>query len=86
MGDKLAESVGRIDLGQRPAKATLAVHADDSQNVVSDVAPPLHLSTTFRYPEVLIPWAEADVRSIIPSPTDTSTVQFDNSISMCKSN
>ena len=30
--------------------ATLAVHADDPLNVVSDVAPPVHVSTTFRYP------------------------------------
>lgn len=63
MGDKLVEDAGRMDLSQRPAKGTLALHADASQNIVSDVAPPLHLSTTFRYPEVLIPWAEADVRS-----------------------
>lgn len=30
--------------------ATLAVHADDPLNVVTDVAPPVHVSTTFRYP------------------------------------
>ncbi|RMD39210.1 hypothetical protein DV735_g5919, partial [Chaetothyriales sp. CBS 134920] len=30
--------------------STLAVHADDVVNVVSDVAPPIHVSTTFRYP------------------------------------
>ena len=30
--------------------ATLAIHADDPLNVVSDVAPPVHVSTTFRYP------------------------------------
>ena len=41
--------------------ATLALHADDSINVVSDVAPPLHVSTTFRYasdPSVLVPAAD----------------------------
>lgn len=30
--------------------ATLAIHADDPINQVTDVAPPLHVSTTFRYP------------------------------------
>ncbi|KAJ5167146.1 Pyridoxal phosphate-dependent transferase major region subdomain 2 [Penicillium canariense] len=29
--------------------STLALHADDSLNLVTDVAPPIHLSTTFRY-------------------------------------
>ncbi|OJJ51738.1 hypothetical protein ASPZODRAFT_148962 [Penicilliopsis zonata CBS 506.65] len=31
--------------------STRALHADDPLNVVTDVAPPLHLSTTFRYPD-----------------------------------
>lgn len=38
--------------------ATQALHADDPLNRVTDVAPPIHLSTTFRYPnepENLIP-------------------------------
>lgn len=30
--------------------ATRALHADDSLNQVTDVAPPIHTSTTFRYP------------------------------------
>lgn len=30
--------------------ATQALHADDPLNLVTDVAPPIHLSTTFRYP------------------------------------
>ncbi|KAF2119572.1 Cys/Met metabolism PLP-dependent enzyme-domain-containing protein [Lophiotrema nucula] len=30
--------------------ATLAVHADDRVNVLTDVAPAIHTSTTFRYP------------------------------------
>ncbi|KAL1958804.1 hypothetical protein VTO42DRAFT_3641 [Malbranchea cinnamomea] len=59
MGDDLSRNVGRMDL-EHPAKATLALHADDELNVVSDVAPPLHLSTTFRYSDPLIPWAELD--------------------------
>lgn len=41
--------------------ATLALHADDDLNVVADVAPPFHLSTTFRYsnnPDNLEPWSD----------------------------
>ena len=30
--------------------STKALHADDTLNQVTDVAPPIHLSTTFRYP------------------------------------
>ncbi|OAX85111.1 hypothetical protein ACJ72_00524 [Emergomyces africanus] len=31
--------------------STRALHADDVLNLVTDVAPPIHLSTTFRYPD-----------------------------------
>lgn len=31
--------------------ATYGVHADDRINILTDVAPPIHTSTTFRYPE-----------------------------------
>ena len=30
--------------------STIAIHADDPLNLISDVAPPLHVSTTYRYP------------------------------------
>lgn len=30
--------------------STKALHADDTLNQVTDVAPPIHLSTIFRYP------------------------------------
>ena len=43
------------------------VHADDHLNDGRDVAPALHLSTTFRYdsdPENLVPWVERDVRPL----------------------
>lgn len=30
--------------------STLAIHADDSLALTADVAPPIHVSTTFRYP------------------------------------
>ncbi|KAI4173784.1 MAG: hypothetical protein LQ343_002787 [Gyalolechia ehrenbergii] len=41
---------------------TRAIHADDTLNTVRDVAPPLHVSTTFRYdtdPNDLIPASDA---------------------------
>lgn len=41
--------------------ATQAIHADDPLNVLSDVAPPIHVTTTFRYdrdPERLRPFHE----------------------------
>ncbi|OOQ83772.1 cystathionine beta-lyase [Penicillium brasilianum] len=40
--------------------STRSLHADDVLNIVSDVAPPMHLSTTFRYsddPSALVPAA-----------------------------
>ncbi|KAJ5734042.1 trans-sulfuration enzyme [Penicillium malachiteum] len=50
--------------------STRSLHADDVLNTVSDVAPPMHLSTTFRYsndPETLIPFADL---SEPPTPTN----------------
>ncbi|RAL04291.1 cystathionine gamma-synthase [Aspergillus ibericus CBS 121593] len=41
--------------------STRALHADDALNVVSDVAPPMHVATTFRYsdnPDDLVPVAD----------------------------
>ena len=41
-----------------------SIHADDFLNKGQDVAPPLHVSTTFRYnknPDALMPWTERDV-------------------------
>lgn len=43
--------------------ATLSLHADSEVNVVNDVAPPLHVATTFRYPDnpdELVPVADAE--------------------------
>lgn len=44
--------------------STRSLHADDALNIVTDVAPPLHLSTTFRYsndPSKLVAAADATV-------------------------
>jgi hypothetical protein len=45
--------------------STKALHADDVLNLVTDVAPPIHLSTTFRYPndpDQLVPSEDPVVR------------------------
>ncbi|EER42951.1 cystathionine gamma-synthase [Histoplasma capsulatum var. duboisii H88] len=50
--------------------ATLALHADDDLNVVADVAPPFHLSTTFRYsnnPDNLEPWSDNRTLANLPA-------------------
>jgi cystathionine gamma-synthase len=44
------------------APDTLAVHADDVMNSYSDVAPALHVSTTFRYDNSnLVPISDEEV-------------------------
>lgn len=41
--------------------ATRLIHSDDRDNRVTDVAPPINVSTTFRYDENdLIPWSERE--------------------------
>jgi O-acetylhomoserine/O-acetylserine sulfhydrylase-like pyridoxal-dependent enzyme len=45
------DQVTQLAISQSAAPATLAVHADDVLNNVTDVAPPIHLSTTYRFAE-----------------------------------
>ena len=48
----------------RLSLSSKTIHADDFLNEGQDVAPPLHVSTTFRYnknPDALIPLTEHDV-------------------------
>lgn len=48
-----------------------ALHADDHLNVTTDISPPLHVSTNFRYvsdPADLITACEIDV-SLLPVPS-----------------
>lgn len=48
-------------MAQDIGTSTRSLHADDALNVVSDVAPPMHLATTFRYsddPAKLFPIAD----------------------------
>lgn len=52
------------DTRQSLTSSTQAIHVDDDLNTTSDVAPPLHLSTTFRYvdnPEDLITATDSEV-------------------------
>lgn len=63
MAEKLSENMTNINLNER-SNSTIALHADDPVNVVTDVAPPLHVSTTYRYsnnPEDLVALADNDV-------------------------
>lgn len=42
--------------------STRSLHADDALNILSDVAPPIHVATTYRYsndPAALVPLADA---------------------------
>ena len=62
--------------------ATLAIHADDHLNPLPDVAPPLHVATTFRYdsnPDLLVPAKEIEVRSRRSHPAPPLTPQEDAS-------
>ncbi len=50
--------------GRELSLASRSVHADDFTNTHSAVAPPMHVSTTFRYsdnPDELVPVADEDV-------------------------
>lgn len=54
-----------LNAATRPlSAATQAIHADDYLNRAQDVAPAMHVSTTFRYadkPEDLVPAKDLDV-------------------------
>ena len=55
-------------------RSTQALHADDPLHRVNDVAPPIHLSTTFRFPNDpgdLIP-SEDPVVCLISAPYSAS--------------
>lgn len=63
MASGISNAMDKLDLNGR-GNATVAIHADDPLNVVTDVAPPLHVSTTFRYsdnPNDLVAWADSSV-------------------------
>lgn len=49
--DLTIDPLASLAISESAAPATLALHADDVLNNVTDVAPPIHLSTTYRYAE-----------------------------------
>jgi len=72
----VAPDIAKVDKLASLSLSSRAVHADDHLNNVTDVAPPLHLSTTFRYddnPENLLPWADREVRIYIFLKSDCVT-------------
>ncbi|KAL2199559.1 Cys/Met metabolism PLP-dependent enzyme-domain-containing protein [Corynascus similis CBS 632.67] len=65
--EKKADGAGPDQLtaafGRQLSLASRSVHADDHTNTHTAVAPPMHVSTTFRYadnPDELVPWADGD--------------------------
>lgn len=49
-----------------PHLSTTLIHADDKNNRVSDVAPPINVATTYRYDNNnLIPWSEQDEMTVL---------------------
>ena len=54
-----------ISLALRDARpATLALHADEVLRLVDDIAPPIHVSSTYKYPddpELLMPFYGRDI-------------------------
>jgi cystathionine gamma-synthase len=66
----IASELSKLDISKQVSPSTLAIHADDVLNSdgVTDVAPALHVSTTFRYTQdasKLFPVYEA--REVRPS-------------------
>ncbi|KAJ5658953.1 hypothetical protein N7507_005404 [Penicillium longicatenatum] len=75
-------------MAQNIGTSTRSLHADDALNVVTDVAPPMHLATTFRYsddPAKLFPVADLSdsglaatshiySRASAPNPTRFETI------------
>jgi hypothetical protein len=50
-GDSEHVEAEAISLPLRDARpATLALHADESLRLVDDIAPPIHVSSTYKYP------------------------------------
>jgi hypothetical protein len=61
--------------GRQLSLASRSIHADDYTNTHPAVAPPMHVSTTFRYsdnPDELLPWADMDVSYLSQNPHGTA--------------
>jgi hypothetical protein len=69
----VASELSQIEISNKASPSTIAIHADDALNndKVTDVAPALHVSTTFRYPRdlsKLIPFNEAQLAGEVSFP------------------
>lgn len=65
---------------ERPGMAAQALHADDHLNVTTDISPPLHVSTNFRYvsnPADLITARDVDVSLLLPSLKSQNDQKFE---------
>lgn len=63
----LEEGPGRLvsAFDRELSLSSRSIHADDYINTHRAVAPPMHVSTTFRYsrnPDEMVPWKNTDVR------------------------
>ena len=64
-GDSGHVEAEAVTLALRDARpATLALHADEALRLVDDIAPPIHVSTTYKYPndpQQLMPFYGRDI-------------------------
>ena len=68
---------------ERPGMAAQALHADDHLHVSTDISPPLHVSTNFRYvsnPADLITAHDLDVSLLLPSLRSHIVQKFDTNL------
>lgn len=81
-GDSGHVETGAVSLPLRNARpSTLALHADESLRLVDDIAPPIHVSSTYKYsndPDQLMPFdgREAGVCQSFFLPLPLSTDSF----------
>lgn len=79
-----AKSKTDAKANERPGMAAQALHADDHLHVSTDISPPLHVSTNFRYvsnPEELITARDLDVSILLPSLEPQSVQKFETNLS-----
>jgi hypothetical protein len=75
-GDSEQVKAESLSLALRDARpATLAVHADEGLRLVDDIAPPIHVSTTYKYPddpEKLMPFYGRDIGVCTPESSSSA--------------
>lgn len=79
-----AKSKTDAKANERPGMAAQALHADDHLHVSTDISPPLHVSTNFRYasnPAELITARDLDVSPLLPSLGPQNVQRFKTNLS-----